>query len=168
MTATVRRIKTTRQAAEEHRLDNVVQLPGSEAASGISNELDLAEQETPGRLGRVIDALASARERLTLLVVGDSVLAEQLPSLAELWRQARAGDNREHVAGRVWFRTWAFTLVLPVHALGQFTLWFLRYPERAITALLVEKFLVLVNPQFRAVATALVDALAAVATWLLT
>ncbi|WP_346103615.1 hypothetical protein [Nonomuraea maheshkhaliensis] len=117
---------------------------------------------------RVIDALSRARERLTRLVVGDSVLAEQLPSMAELWRQARAGDSRDHVAGRVWFRTWAFTVVLPVHSLGQFTLWFLRYPERAITALLVERFLVLVNPQFRAVASTLVDALAAVATWLLT
>jgi hypothetical protein len=169
----VRRIRTPREAAEE--LGTVVQLPGTSPApvdeperDGKASALAPVGERVPGRLERAITTLAQARERFIAAVVGESVLAEQLPSVAELWRQTWTGGGHAKWAGRVAARVWGFAVLLPVHALGQLALWFVRYWPRALVALVVVRLMALINPMFSDVLAWLIDALAAVARFLLT
>ncbi|WP_433444525.1 hypothetical protein [Nonomuraea sp. CA-141351] len=169
----MRRIRTPREAAEE--IGTVVQLPGTSPApldelehDDQAGELAPVDERGPGRLERAITTLAQARERFIAAVVGESVLAEQLPSVAELWWQTWTGGGHDTKPGRVVTRVWGFAVVLPVHALGQLALWFVRYWPRALVALIVVRLMALINPMFSDVLAWLIDALATLARLLLT
>lgn len=101
-------------------------------------------------------------------VTGDTVFAEQLPSVEEIVHQYRTSTPTDVVPLLLLYRAYGFLVVVPANVLTQTALWLARYPARTLTFLAVERLLVLVSPQARDLIATVIKWLSSAALFLLT